>query len=178
MRYGPLAALILVLAGWAVPASADAQDTPRTEVFGGYAWARDDDRDMNGWDGSITFNLGKWFGVSADVSGLRTSLGNTALCQYAVLAGPRVSVPMGRFTPFGYALAGAFHARSRLEFLSVSNTEGTTEPAVALGGGVNVMLSGRWAGAVKADAAVVRSDGRTDVAPRVFGGVVLRLGRR
>jgi hypothetical protein len=132
---------------------------------------------MNGWNGAVTLNLRKWLGVSADVSGQYATLGATDRTRYAVLAGPRVSPWRGRFTPFAYALAGAFHTRSHLEFLSVSVSEGETDPGAALGGGVDVRVSDRWAAEAKADAALIRSRGRTESNPRLFGGLVLRFGR-
>jgi hypothetical protein len=159
------------------PLPSAAQETARVEVFGGYAFARDDDRNMHGWNGTVTLSLREWLGISADVSGQYASLGATDRARFALLAGPRVSPWRGRFTPFAYALAGAFHTRSRLEFLSVSVSEGETDPGAALGGGVDVRVSARWAAEVKADAALIRSSGRTESTPRLFGGLLLRFGR-
>jgi hypothetical protein len=159
------------------PRPSAAQEAARAEAFGGYAFARDDDRNMHGWNGALTLYVLKWLGVSADVSGQSVAVGPTDRARFAVLAGPRVSPWRGRFTPFGYALAGAFHTRSRLEFLSVSVSEGETDPGAALGGGVDVRVSGRWAAEVKADAALIRSRGRTESNPRLSAGLVLRFGR-
>ena len=175
MRHAAVAFALALVACTPLPSAA--QESARAEVFGGYAFARDDDRNMHGWNGAVTLNLWKWLGVSADVTGQYMELGATDRARFAVLAGPRVSPWRGRFTPFAYALAGAFHTRSRLEFLSVSVTEGETDPGAALGGGVDVRVSGRWAAEVKADAALIRSGGRTESYPRLFGGVVLRFGR-
>jgi hypothetical protein len=158
------------------PRPCAAQEFARAEAFGGYAFARDDDRNMHGWNGAVTLNLRRWLGVSADVSGQYVALGATDRARFAVLAGPRVSPWRGRFTTFAYALAGAFHTRSTLKFLSVSVSEGETDPGAALGGGVDVRVSGRWAAEVKADAALIRSRGRTDSNPRVFGGLVVQFG--
>jgi hypothetical protein len=174
MRYQSLALIAFV--AWAVPLSSAAQEVPRAEVSGGYSWARHDGEDMNGWNASATLNLREWIGLSADVSGLYSSVGNTDRARYPVLAGPRVSLRWGRFAPFAYALAGALHTRSHLEFLTVSIAECETDPMMALGGGLGVRLSDRWAGEVKADAAIVRSRGRTDQSPRLSGGLVLRIG--
>jgi hypothetical protein len=159
------------------PLPSAAQEAARVDVFGGYAFVRDDDRNMHGWNGAVTLNLREWLGVIADVSGQYASLGTTDRARFAALAGPRVSPWRGRFTPFAYALAGAFHTRSRLAFLSVSASEGETDPGAAFGGGVDVRVSGRWAAEVKADAALIRSRDRTASDPRLFGGLVLRFGR-
>jgi len=159
------------------PFPSAAQESARAEAFGGYAFARDDDRNMHGWNGAVTFYVRKWLGVSADVSGDYVTLGATDRARFAVLGGPRVAPWRGRFTPFAYALAGAFHTRSRLEFLSVSVREGETDPGAALGGGVDIRLSGRWAAEAKVDAALIRSRGRTESNPRLSAGVVLRFSR-
>lgn len=160
------------------PLPCAAQESARAEAFGGYAFARDHDRNMHGWDGAVTFSVSKWLGVSADISGQYVALGPTDRARFALLGGARVSPWRGRFTPFGYALAGAFHTRSHLEFLSVSVNEGETDPGAALGGGVGVRVSGRWAAEVKADAALIRSKGRTESNPRLFAGLALRFGRQ
>jgi hypothetical protein len=159
------------------PLPCAAQEFARAEAFGGYAFARNDDRNMHGWNGAVTLNLRKWLGISADMSGQYMTLGATDRARCALLAGARVSPWRGRFTPFAYALAGAFHTRSSLEFLSVSVSEGETDPGAALGGGVDVHLSNRWAAEVKADAALIRSRGRTESNPRLFAGLVVGFGR-
>lgn len=159
------------------PLPSAAQESARAEAFGGYAFARDDDRNMHGWDGAVTLYVRKWLGVSADISGDYVALGATDRARFAVLGGARVSPWRRRFTPFAYALAGAFHTRSHLEFLSVSVSEGETDPGAAFGGGVTVRVSGRWAAEAKADAALVRSRGRTESNPRLSAGLVFRFGR-
>ena len=175
MRYAAVAFALALVACTPLPCAA--QEFARAEAFGGYAFARDDDRNMHGWNGAVTLNLRTWLGVSADISGEYVALGATDRARFAVLAGPRVSPWRGRFTPFAYALAGAFHTRSNLEFLSVSVSEGETDPGAALGGGVDVRLSNRWFAEVKADAALIRSRGRTESYPRLFGGLGLGFGR-
>jgi hypothetical protein len=175
VRHAAVAFLLAFIACTPLPSAA--QESARAEAFGGYVFVRDDNRNMHGWNGAVTLNLRKWLGVSADVSGQYAALGVTDRARFAVLAGPRVSLWRGRFTPFAYALAGAFHTRSHLALLSVSVSEGKTDPGAALGGGVDVRVSGRWASEVKADAALIRSRGRTESNPRLLGGLVLRFGR-
>ena len=175
MRHAAVAFVLAFIASTPLPCAA--QELARAEAFGGYAFAREDDRNMHGWNGAVTLNLRTWLGVSADVSGQYAAMGATDRARFAVLAGPRVSLWRRRFTPFAYVLAGAFHTRSHLAFLSVSVSEGETDPGAALGGGVDVRVTGRWAAEVKADAALIRSRGRTESNPRLFGGLVLRFGR-
>jgi hypothetical protein len=175
VRHAAVAFVLALVACAPLPCAA--QEPARAEAFGGYAYARDDDRNIHGWNGDVTLYVRKWLGVSADISGEYVALGATDRSRFAVLAGPRVSPWRGRFTPFAYALAGAFHTRSHLEFLSVSVNEGETDPGAALGGGVDVRLSNVWFAEVKADAALIRSRGRTESHPRLFGGLGLGFGR-
>src|SRR5205814_9645347 len=141
----------------------------RAEAFGGYAFDREDAWNLHRWTGAVSLGLRTGVGVSEDVRGHYAALGAPDRARFAVLAGPRVSLWRRRFTPFAYVLAGAFHTRSHLAFLSVSVSEGETDPGAALGGGVDVRVSGRWAAEVKADAALIRSRGRTESNPRLFG---------
>lgn len=90
------------------PLPSAAQESARAEAFGGYAFARDDDRNMHGWNGALTLYVLKWLGVSADVSGQYVAVGPTDRARFAVLAGPRVSPWRGRFTPFGYGSRAHF----------------------------------------------------------------------
>lgn len=54
---------------------AAAQDTPRFEAFGGYAYANASKTfalhrpNLNGWNASLTGNFNRWFGVTADFGG-------------------------------------------------------------------------------------------------------------
>jgi hypothetical protein len=122
----------------------------------------------------VTLNVREWLGLSADVSGHYAALGATDRARFALLAGPRVVPWRGRFTPFAYVLGGAFHTRSHLTFLAVSVTEGETDPGAALGGGLAVRVSGRWAAEIKADASGIRSSGRTEWNPRLSAGLAIR----
>src|SRR5688572_25377026 len=42
------------------------QDVPKVEVFGGYSWAGGN---FHGFDTSVTGNINRWFGLTADFSG-------------------------------------------------------------------------------------------------------------
>src|SRR5579885_3091336 len=72
-----LLGVLLVLGGLA-PSRSLAQDvSPRLQVFGGYSYLRYDTptlgftsySGLNGWNGSVAWNLTKEFGVKAELSG-------------------------------------------------------------------------------------------------------------
>ncbi len=48
---------------------ARAQDYPKGELYGGFAYLRSDGANFNGWNVSITENANHWVGIQADFSG-------------------------------------------------------------------------------------------------------------
>jgi hypothetical protein len=123
---------------------AAAQDIPRVQVFGGYSYTRFDSRSfgfsdqsgLNGYNFSPAFNLIRGFGVAAELSGQYGSKVN--LRDLAV--GPQFLYPRGKTLFFAHVLIGK--ARS---FVRVGNGEEDTAQAVALGGGMDLDISTRFA---------------------------------
>jgi opacity protein-like surface antigen len=175
MRVHALPALLLAFALF--PRT---NDIYRADVFGGYSWTRSRGESWNGWNASSAVHVNPWLGFAADVTGHYKTLSNTRLSLLSGAVGPRVT--WGRdlfsyFVPFVQAQAGVFHTKAHTEFLNASFSENDTHPGVALGGGVDVSLSDRWALRAKADYVIVRANGRNDGDPRVSGGLVVRFGR-
>lgn len=96
---------------------------------------------LNGWEASLEGKLFPFIGIVADLSGdygsldFPTSVGtiNASTHIENVLFGPRFSVPIGKFRPFGEAMIGVAHA----------NTNGfgsDTSFSTGLGGGVDYRL--------------------------------------
>jgi hypothetical protein len=113
---------------------------------------------LNGWEGSLEGKFLPWVGIVADFSaGYGTNnlilpiTCPTSGCvprsqsvrRYTYMLGPRVSVPIGRFTPFVNALFGAAHI----------NDQGVTDNswATAIGGGLDYRLIHGLALRVQAD---------------------------
>ena len=125
-------------------ARALAQDFPRVQIFGGYSYTRFDSRSfgfadqsgLNGYNFSPAFNLIRGFGVAAELSGQYGSKLN--LRDLAV--GPQFLYARGKSLFFGHILVG--DARS---FVRVGNGEGDTSRVVALGGGMDLDISPRFA---------------------------------
>jgi hypothetical protein len=99
---------------------AQAQHTPKVEVFGGYSYLRAStvsggtQLNLKGASGSVAYNLKSWLGVVGDVGFYRQGrvAGNgfsLTLSSYQI--GPRLSLRHHtRLVPFGQVLLGAGHA--------------------------------------------------------------------
>lgn len=99
-----------------------AQNLPTVELSGGYSnyWVHD--THAHGWDASGTFNLNRWLGLDADLSGYyfpetvtltaqSTSRANPR--QYRFYAGPRYSFrKLKDATPFVHLLLGVLSAHT------------------------------------------------------------------
>jgi hypothetical protein len=141
-----------ILLGIFVAAGIAAAQIPTSgNVFVGYSFSRTDGfpgappaANLNGWEASLEGKFLPWIGIVADFGAgygsgslvrpcpLSFCSSTTSLRRNTYLVGPRVSIPVGRFTPFAHALFGAAHL----------NDGGFTETsfATALGGGLDYRL--------------------------------------
>jgi Outer membrane protein beta-barrel domain len=172
-------ALVLLL----LPAAALAQIPTRGNVFFGYSYGSADlssngRTNLNGWNGSLEGKVLPWVGFVADFSGLygTQNLGfnpsfNADTRITSVVLGPRVSVPVGKFTPFAHALFGASHIHE-----SASNfSETDTSFATALGGGIDYRLIHGIGLRVQADMLQTRFFSTTQNNFRLSTGIVLHF---
>jgi len=109
---------------------------------------------FNGWEGSLEGKFLPWIGVVLDVSRHYASRDFTVVCFLqpgspqcppspqtvhsnisTYLIGPRVSIPLGKFTPFAHALFGAGHIGD-----SGATSNSNTSFATAIGGGLDYKL--------------------------------------
>ena len=123
---------------------------PKGNVFFGYSYIRSDafvpslnnNANLNGWEGSLEGKVFPYIGIVADLSGhyggQDFNFGRVDGSVYNFLFGPRVSVGVGKLTPFAHVLVGAGHvsASSRAAAFSTSDTSF----ADAIGGGVDYKL--------------------------------------
>jgi opacity protein-like surface antigen len=137
-----LSAVLMVLLALAL--SAQAQDTPKVEVFTGYSFmsagfpfstdpAAGNARGvLNGWNFSAAVNANRWFGVVADfggyygssTKGLTFKPANCVLCtgnvtgilhnMHTFTAGPQIALRQESLTVFAHALFGGAHIREDL----------------------------------------------------------------
>jgi hypothetical protein len=140
---------------------------------------------LNGWEGSLEGKLFPWVGIVADLSGHYGSH-NLEVCSFIVppcsdfkfnahlytfLFGPRVSIPIGKFTPFAHALLGAGHITSRGDSISATDTS----LAYAIGGGLDYKLIKGIAWRVQGDEVHTRFFGGTQDHFRFSTGVDFRF---
>jgi opacity protein-like surface antigen len=98
---------------------------------------------LQGWEGSLEGKLAPFFGLVTDFSGHYGTQtfpepgGPTVSVtghEWEVLFGPRLSVPVGKFTPFGEFFVGLAHINSGGTFQS------NTSFATAVGGGIDYRI--------------------------------------
>ncbi len=182
-------------AGWLVllPLSLVAQQTPQAELFTGYSYARMEEEDLHGWNGSIAGNINKNLAIVADFSGHYMSSEETVrgltleqkLRFHSFMFGPRVSEqPHPRLIPFAHALFGGsrifvFEKIRTPTGRELSDEDTLTGFAMAVGGGLDFKASDRIAIRVaQAEYFLLRAEEIKHEGARISGGIVFRLGRK
>ena len=177
----------------AAPAGLDAQvradrgPAPNFELCGGYSYVfRDYDHTqanpfvggMSGWDGSLRVPLpvvGSWLGIKGDVSGIYRN--DTPVFNphtYFFLAGPQLSLHLGRSTLFAHVLAGSAHLNQQV----IPSLKPGATFAMAAGGGLDIGVARALAWRITGDfyntnfqssqatvQGVVNSNGRISTGP-------------
>src|SRR5437667_5315412 len=185
-----LKAARLVLFIFSVAGVACAQIPTRGNIFAGYSYMRADSDvfpaiiptsgvNFNGWEGSFESKFLPWIGVVADFGRNYCSAQSAPIPSgssrvdaklYTVLFGPRVSVSVGRFTPFFHGLFGVGHVSASSSF-STSDTSFAKD----IGGGLDYKLIKGVAWRVQGDGLFTHVFG---VSQDNFGcstGIVLRF---
>jgi hypothetical protein len=144
-------------------AVAQAQD--KAEVFGGFQFTRPDGGpNLNGWDGALTGNVNKNFGITADFSGTYGS----GLSFYTFTFGPQLTANLPLVKPFVHALIGG----ARIS----GGGGGTNGFDTMLGGGLDVGHGHFAFRVIQADWMLTRFSGYTDKRNfRASTGLVLRF---
>jgi opacity protein-like surface antigen len=132
---------------------AAAQVPTSGNVFFGYSFENSDwsglssglsRPNLSGWEASLEGKVFPHIGIVADLSGhygsenFTTSETNVNVTghELEVLFGPRLSIPVGKVTPFAEAFFGVAHIHNGGDFPSSSNTSFGT----ALGGGLDYRI--------------------------------------
>ncbi len=153
---------------------------PSPFVLPGSSW-----ESSSGWALSLTRNLNKNIGVTADFAGqygrrlspfsLPPSIPEILppeqhnFASYQFLFGPQFSQRAGRLTHFAHALFGIYQTAGSVP---------VTDFAMAFGGGVDVSLTKRWAvRAIEVDFLPEKREFAWQKHVRIETGIVLRLGR-
>ncbi len=146
---------VAVLFSSAFITAAAAQIPTSGNVFVGYSYLSSDlnsgsRASLNGWNGSLEGKVLPFVGIVADLSGHYASEDFPVSCggigsgcvvsakasMYSAIFGPRLSVPVGKFTPFAEAMVGVSHISGSASGFSNSNTSF----ADALGGGIDYRI--------------------------------------
>lgn len=163
--------------------SALAQDTPEFEIFGGYSYIKVNEGGagtsydlQRGWSASLSPNLNRWFGLTADFSGHYETVGGAATKIHLFTFGPRFTFHRSeRFTAYFHTLAGG--TRISTSFLGMNASD--TGFAGIGGGGFDVHASERLSVRVgQLDYVVTRFAGRYQHDFRYSAGVVIRFGAK
>jgi hypothetical protein len=180
------ARLALLIAAIVSPLPAWTADVPRVELFGGYSYARgggdepqlEPSRNLQGFEASLAWNLGRHLGLVADTSAHFGDLDGVDLTRWFFLAGPRFSFSREPVGFFVHVLAGAVRTKESLTVLDITLAESATNLGGAAGGGIDVRLSDHWALHLQGDLTVARSRGQTASDPRSAAGLVFRAGNK
>jgi len=174
---------VLLLCTLAVAFAANAQETPEYEIFGGYSYIKVNEGGagtsydlQKGWSASISPNLNRWFGLTADFSGHYETVGGTATRIHLFTFGPRFSIRRSeRFTPYFHVLAGGTRISTSFPTINASDTGF----AGIGGGGFDVHVGDRFSVRMgQLDYVVTRFSGRYQHDFRYSAGVVFRFGSK
>jgi hypothetical protein len=113
---------------------ATAQEQPKVEVFAGYQHTQISSTGAEGWNASATGIVNRWFGVTADFSGVYKGFGGVNARAYSYTFGPTFSARYRHVTPFAHVLLGGVHVSAGFQNLSASTSGFTT----MVGGGLDV----------------------------------------
>ncbi len=156
-----------------------AQDTPKVELFGGYALARIDDTNglseqhitQMGWNASAAANFNRYLGAVADFGGyygthrlppftaltcptcpMTTPSPFQADTKYhTFLFGPQFSLRLEHLTPFVHTLFGIAHEHAELVPATPGVTSSETGFSFAVGGGLDANIASHLAFRLQGD---------------------------
>jgi len=182
---------LLVLFAWTAffAGAASAQIPTAGNLYFGYTYYNTNlslnRGNLNGWQGTLEGKLFPFLGIVADLTGHYGSLsfpngagtcaigatcGPTSVSThvYEAMFGPRISVPVGRFRPFGEFEIGVGHVNT--------NGLGTnTSYATAVGGGIDYKIIRPLAWRFEGDYVRTHFFGASQNNVRLSTGIVLRF---
>jgi opacity protein-like surface antigen len=138
---------------------------------------------LQGWDAPLEGKISPWFGLVTDYSNHYGSQSFVELTpngpipakvtghELEVVFGPRVSVSVGKFTPFAEAMVGVGHISTGGTFPGPANTS----IATALGGGIDYRLIRPVALRLEGDYVQTRFFSATQNNLRLSTGIVFRF---
>jgi opacity protein-like surface antigen len=171
--------LAFMIGAMALPARA--QETPKAELFGGYAYAGSG---SHGFDSSVVANINSWFGLGGSVSGQYSRFNEDGISERittnSFLVGPKFSVRTHkRFTPFAQAMVGLARIHTETNEFGPVVTFKDRSFAMTIGGGLDVTINRLVAiRAIQIDYLRTHFFNETQNKGRIAFGVVLRFGTK
>ncbi|HEV2488449.1 MAG TPA: outer membrane beta-barrel protein [Candidatus Acidoferrales bacterium] len=157
--------------------TSQAQDTPKADVAVGYSFLHATGANLNGFNGSVAFNVSSVVGIVGDIGYYHGSPSGTSINASSYTFGPRFSYrKMDRAVPFFEALFGGSHVSAAFGGFS-----GSVNPfAYAFGGGVDLGIShsGKVGLRPEYDYIGLRSNGATLNTQRLSVGIVFHIGSK
>jgi hypothetical protein len=178
-RHWAVVLLWMTLMFIALTGAAWAQIPTSGNVFFGYSYEHTpivtaDTTNMNGWDASLEGKFLPWIGLVADIDGHYGNhdySGTSApVTSHNALFGPRVSVSVKRFRPFGEFLVGVSHVTRGNGF-----SDSDTSFANAVGGGLDYRVFGPFTVRGQLDWVSTRFYGNTQNGVRFSTGIALHF---
>ncbi len=155
LRVSAVVALCVML-----PRTVAAQASRTWDVFGGYAYLRDQNEEVSlpvGWAAGASTHLNRWLSVVVDAGGNYKTLplvgGDAKLTAHTLMAGGRASLAIGRFVEFAQILAGPAYTHGTAFGLASSDRF----VAVQAGLGLDMMLKRHLAGRFELDVRRLRT---------------------
>jgi len=153
--------ILTVVAAMLLSSVTHAQEFPRAEIFGGYAYVNVDvqsgvassspipRQSANGWEVAPAFNVNRWLGIEGDFGGYYKTISSSGLPSldvhaYSFAGGPRFNYRNNSATTFVHALVGGDSLSG-----SISGVGSASQNSLAfvVGGGVQwrVKPESHWA---------------------------------
>src|SRR5262245_47484025 len=168
----PVAVVVAIALCVACPRLAAAQASRTWDVFGGYAYLRDQNDEISfhaGWAAAGARRLTRWLSIVGDAGGHYKTLplvgGGATLAAHTIMAGGRASIGVGRFVEFVQLLAGPAYTRGS----SFGLASHETRFAVQAGLGIDAPLRPGFAARLQFDVRRLRTGREL----RAIAGVVL-----
>jgi opacity protein-like surface antigen len=155
---------ILLMSGFSLA------QVPSGNVYFGYTYYNTDlslsRGSLNGFEGTLEGKLVPFLGIVADFTGHYGTLAfpgptcpagvpcgpvNANAHQYEAMFGPRISVPGGKFRPFGEFEIGVGHVNTNASNNNIIGFGSATTYATALGGGLDYKIFGPVAWRLEGD---------------------------
>jgi len=161
----------------AAPRQAAPAKSVSPDLFGGYSYTKAGEASLHGLGLSGSHPLGAALRLVVDLSGHDGSFAGADLGQLGLMAGARWSPSSGRLKPFAEGLLGGVRTSVTVDVANTSVGDADTDWGLAIGGGMDYRLNGRWSLRGLVHLRLLHGEGVWDTDPRLALGAVYRLGR-